>query len=84
MAVVDLFADIGQIAAEEHRLPEAMALFAARLDLAGHGQLLTEMTDLTCWAATHGPQVAGCRCEKAPPDPKPVTPPPPPPPKPGK
>lgn len=79
MGIVDVFADAGQLAAADGVLPDALAELAVRLDLAGAGALLTEITDRTCWAATHG-AVAGCRCQKGNPDPRPIPPPPPPPP----
>jgi hypothetical protein len=76
MGIIDLFADTGVIAAEEGVLPDALAELSVRLDLAGAGELLTEMTDRTCWQVSHGDQVPGCRC-KGTPNPRPTPPPPP-------
>ena len=78
MGVVDVFADVGVMAAEDGVLPDALAELAVRLDLAGGGDLLTEITDRTCWAVYHGADKPGCRCEKGTPNPRPVPPPKPP------
>jgi len=75
MGPVDVFADVGVMAAEDGVLPDALAELAVRLDLAGAGDLLTEMTSRTCWQVSHGDQVPGCRC-KGTPNPKPTPPPP--------
>lgn len=83
MGIVQMFADAGLIAAQERRLPDALAELAIRLDLAGAEELVTQLTNLTCWAVTHGAGEPGCRCAvKGTPNPQPIKPPPPPPPKP--
>ena len=76
MGVVDVFADVGVMAAEDGVLPDALAELAIRLDLAGAGDLLTLMVDRTCWQVSHGDLVPGCRC-KGTPNPRPTPPPPP-------
>lgn len=85
MGVVEIFGDVGLLAAEDGVLDEALAELAVRLDLAGCSELLTEMVDRTCWQVSHGIVVPGCRCTGTPnkgtPNPKPTPPPPPRPPK---
>ncbi len=80
MATTQLFADLGIRAYQTGQLDDGLALLAARLDLAGAGDLLDDLM-FTCWAAEHGPGQPGCRCEKKPPDPRPLPKPPPRPPK---
>lgn len=79
MGVVDVFADMGVMAAEDGVLPDALAELAVRLDIAGAGDLLTQVTSLTCWAVYHGAGKPGCRCPEAKgtPNPRPTPPPPP-------
>lgn len=76
MTVVEIFADAGVVAAQEGVLSDALAELAVRLDLAGAGDLLTQMVNRTCWQVSHGDLVPGCRC-KGTPNPKPTPPPPP-------
>ena len=83
--VTDLFVDAGMLAHDTGQLPAALEELAIRLDLAGAGDLLSLITDRTCWA----PHADVCpRCghdlKRDPqPHPRPPKPPPPPPPQPG-
>jgi hypothetical protein len=83
---IEAFAEAGILAAHQGVLDRALVELALRLDLAGAGDLLTEITNETCWDATD--QHDQCpRCGtvlKGTPNPHPKPPPPPPPPKPGK
>lgn len=82
--VIDVFVDAGLLAHDTGQLPEALELLAIRLDLAGHGDLLGQLTR-TCFTAHVDDGICpACGHElKAPPgDPHPKPPPPPPPPPP--
>lgn len=82
--VVDLFVAAGEIAHDENVLDDGLRLLAARLDLKGAGDLLTAITDRTCWEA-HGDVCPRCGHKRDPqPHPRPPKPPPPPPPKGGR
>lgn len=82
--VTDVFVDAGMLAHDTGQLPAALEELAIRLDLAGAGELLTAITDRTCWGV--GDQCPHCGTDmKAPPNPHPKPPDPKPPadPKPG-
>lgn len=75
---VTAFADLGVMAYEDGVLPDALHELALRLDLSGAGELLTLITDQTCWG--HIGELPCPRCglkrdptphPKPPPDPKP-------------
>jgi hypothetical protein len=76
MAVVDVFAETGMLAYRDGVLPDALAELAVRLDLAGAGPLLDQLT-ATCFAAhVHGVcPVCGHKQDPGKPHPKPKPPP---------
>ncbi len=82
---VEAFVAAGQLAHDQGVLDRALAELAVRLDLAGAGDLLTEITNETCWHATdQHEQCPTCGTVlKGNPNPHPKPPPPPPPPRPG-
>jgi len=79
---VDVFADLGVEAWREGTLPDALLELSVRLDLAGAGPLLAQLT-ATCWGTDRG-DCPHCRITagKGTPDPHPKPKPPPPPPPP--
>jgi hypothetical protein len=82
-AVTDVFVAAGELAHEARELPDALLELAVRLDIKGAGDLLTLITEGTCWAAHRDSDGVCQRCgHKRPPDPHPKPPQPPRPPRP--
>jgi hypothetical protein len=79
---VDLFVAAGLIARDADVLPDALAELAVRLDLAGAGPLLDELTRSCFGQVDDSGQCPLCGHKKPPGDPHPKPPPPPPPPPP--
>lgn len=82
---VDLFAQAGIAAHDQGVLPDALLELSIRLEIAGAGDLLTFITNHTCWTPHDDEPCPSCghMSDKRDPQPHPK-PPPPPPPKPGK